>query len=253
VALLEMQGVVKRYRRGDEDVLALAGVDLEVSAGELVALVGPSGSGKSTLLHLAGGLDLPDAGRVLVGGRDLAGLSVTERARARRRDIGFVFQFFHLLPTLTVAENVELPLLLDRQRGRRARVDELLARVGIDHRAGHLPAELSGGEMQRAAIARALVAKPELLLADEPTGNLDSATGAEVLKLLAEVVAEVSTALVMVTHDEAAAALADRVLHLRDGRLTDLAAGTTPDLGAHPGGAASDPVTDLAAPVPDGE
>jgi len=220
VALLEMQGVVKRYRRGDEDVLALAGVDLEVSAGELVALVGPSGSGKSTLLHVAGGLDVPDAGRVLVGGRDLAGLSVTERARARRRDIGFVFQFFHLLPTLSVAENVELPLLLDKRRRRGERVRALLDRVGVAHRADHLPGELSGGEMQRAAIARALVAEPALLLADEPTGNLDSATGAGVLALLTEVVAEAGTALMMVTHDEAAAALAGRVLRLRDGRLT---------------------------------
>ena len=227
--LLEMRGVVKRYRRGDEDVVALGGVDLTVEAGELVALVGPSGSGKSTLLHLAGGLDVPDAGQVLVGGRDLAGLSITERARARRREIGFVFQFFHLLPTLTVAENVELPLLLDRQRGRGPRVEALLARVGIDHRARHLPGELSGGEMQRAAIARSLVARPELLLADEPTGNLDSATGSEVLKLLAEVVAEAGTAMVMVTHDEGAAALADRVLHLRDGQLTDATAATAAD------------------------
>jgi len=221
LALLEMHAVVKRYRRGGEDVVALGGVDLAVEAGELVALVGPSGSGKSTLLQIAGGLDVPDAGRVVVDGRDLAGLSVAERARARRRQIGFVFQFFHLLPTLSVAENVELPLLLDRRRNRAARVRMLLERVGVDHRAGHLPAELSGGEMQRAAIARALAGGPELLLADEPTGNLDSATGAAVLELLAELVGEAGTTLVMVTHDEAAAARADRVLHLRDGRLTD--------------------------------
>jgi putative ABC transport system ATP-binding protein len=219
VTLLEMHGVVKRYRRGGEDVVALGGVDLAVARGELVALVGPSGSGKSTLLQLAGGLDVPDAGRVVVGGRDLATLSAAERARARRRRIGFVFQFFHLLPTLTVAENVELPLLLDRRRDRAARVGALLERVGVEHRAGHLPSELSGGELQRAAIARALVAGPELLLADEPTGNLDSATGAAVLALLAEVVAEAGTTLVMVTHDEAAARRADRALHLRDGRL----------------------------------
>ena len=224
MALLEMVEVVKRYRRGDEDVVALGGVDLVVHPGELVALIGPSGSGKSTLLHLAGGLDVPEAGTVAVGGRDLARLSVTERARLRRRQVGFVFQFFHLLPTLSVAENVELPLLLDRQRNRRERVRGLLARVGVDHRADHLPGELSGGEMQRVAIARALVAEPELLLADEPTGNLDSTTGSAVLALLTEVVAERGTALVMVTHDQGAAELAGRVLHLRDGRLVETAA-----------------------------
>ena len=214
-----MQGVAKHYRRGDEDVVALDGVDLSVTAGELVALVGPSGSGKSTLLHLAGGLDVPDAGTVRVGDRDLATLSVADRARVRRREVGLVFQFFHLLPTLSVAENVELPLLLDKRRRRSERVRTLLERVGVAHRADHLPGELSGGEMQRAAIARALVAEPALLLADEPTGNLDSATGAGVLALLTEVVAEAGTALMMVTHDEAAAALAGRVLRLRDGRL----------------------------------
>jgi ABC-type lipoprotein export system ATPase subunit len=219
LALLELQGVAKHYRRGREDVVALSDVDLEVAAGELVALVGPSGSGKSTLLHLAGGLDVPDAGAVRVGGRDLAHLTVTERARLRRRDVGFVFQFFHLLPTLSVAENVELPLLLDRRRARSERVRTLLERVGLTHRSDHLPGELSGGEMQRAAIARALVAEPKLLLADEPTGNLDSATGADVLGLLTEVVAEAGTALVMVTHDEAAAGRAGRVLRLLDGHL----------------------------------
>jgi ABC-type lipoprotein export system ATPase subunit len=221
---MEMRRVVKHYRRGDEDVVALAGVDLSVAAGELVALVGRSGSGKSTLLHLAGGLDVPDAGTVRVAERDLATLSVADRARVRRRDVGFVFQFFHLLPTLSVAENVELPLLLDKRRRRADRVRALLERVGVAHRAEHLPGELSGGEMQRAAIARALVSEPALLLADEPTGNLDSATGAGVLALLAEVVAEAGTALVMVTHDEAAAALAGRVLRLRDGQLTTASA-----------------------------
>lgn len=221
MTLLEMAGVVKHYRRGGEDVLALDGVDLTVAAGELVAVIGPSGSGKSTLLHLAGGLDTPDAGTVRVGSRDLAELSVAARAQVRRQDVGFVFQFFHLLPSLSVAENVELPLLLDgRRSGRRHRVATLLRRVGIEHRASHLPGELSGGEMQRAAIARALVAEPSLLLADEPTGNLDSATGATVLALLTEVVAEAGTALVMVTHDEAATERASKVLRLRDGRLS---------------------------------
>ncbi|HET9609329.1 MAG TPA: ABC transporter ATP-binding protein, partial [Acidimicrobiales bacterium] len=167
--------MVKRFPRGAEHVVALDGVDLAVAAGESVAVVGPSGSGKSTLLHLAGGLDVPDAGTVRIDGRDLAELTVAERARLRRRDVGFVFQFFHLLPSLTVAENVELPLLLDRSaRAARGAVAGVLERVGVAHRAGHLPGELSGGEMQRAAIARALVAGPRLVLADEPTGNLDS-------------------------------------------------------------------------------
>ena len=240
--LLDMHGVVKRHRRGVEEVVALGGVDLSVAAGESVALIGRSGSGKSTLLQLAGGLDVPDAGSVSIGGRDLAGLSVAERARARRRRIGFVFQFFHLLPTLSVAENVELPLLLDRRRNRGPRVRALLERVGIDQRATHLPGELSGGEMQRAAIARALVAEPELLLADEPTGNLDSATGAAVLALLGEVVGEAGTALVMVTHDEGAVGLADRVLHLRDGRIVDdSAADGTGSAAAQADGAAGPP------------
>lgn len=219
MTLLEMDGVVKRYRRGGEDVVALGGVGLAVSSGEIVAVVGPSGSGKSTLLHLAGGLDVPDRGHVQVDGRDLAGLSVAERAVLRRREIGFVFQFFHLLPNLTVAENVELPLLLDGRRRRRDRVRDLIERVGVVHRADHLPSELSGGEMQRTAIARALVAEPALVLADEPTGNLDAGTGKAVLTMLGEVVNESETALVIVTHDEAATALASRVLHLADGRL----------------------------------
>ncbi|HEY8527789.1 MAG TPA: ABC transporter ATP-binding protein [Acidimicrobiales bacterium] len=229
--LLQLDRVVKHYRRGTEQVVALDGVDLTVAAGESVAVVGPSGSGKSTLLHLAGGLDVPDAGTVRIDGRDVATLSPRDRARLRRRDVGFVFQFFHLMPSLTVAENVELPLLLDGasaggRRARARRVRELLERVGVADRADHLPAELSGGEMQRAAIARALAAGPRLVLADEPTGNLDSATGASVLDLLYGLVAEDGTALVMVTHDQQAAARADRVLHVRDGRLRPAPAGS---------------------------
>ncbi|HEX6419834.1 MAG TPA: ABC transporter ATP-binding protein [Acidimicrobiales bacterium] len=237
--LLELRGVVKRFRRGRGHVVALDGVDLAVRAGESVAVAGPSGSGKSTLLHLAGGLDVPDAGTVRIDGRDVARLSAAERARLRRREVGFVFQFFHLLPSLTVAENVELPLLLDRSaRGARRAVAAMLDRVGVADRAGHLPGELSGGEMQRAAIARALVARPRLVLADEPTGNLDSATGRAVLDLLAEVVREAGTALVMVTHDPAAAARADRVVHLLDGRLA--AAGAGAGAGAPAAGTSAD-------------
>ena len=218
MSLLHLDGVTKSFSQGREAVAALRGVDLTVDAGEFVALVGPSGSGKSTLLHVAGGLDSPDRGRVAIEGRDLALLSAGERARLRRRQVGFIFQFFHLIPSLTVAENVELPLVLDRVRSN-GRVPEALAAVGLSHRAGHLPAELSGGEMQRTAIARALVARPALILADEPTGNLDSATGAEILDLLIGQVQHSGAALVMVTHDNDAAGRAQRVLHLRDGRL----------------------------------
>jgi len=216
--VLGLDDVSKRFHRGREEVVALAGVTLEVESGEFVAVVGPSGSGKSTLLHLAGGLDQPDGGRVRVNGRDLADTSVGERAELRRRQIGFVFQFFHLLPTLSVVENVSLPLLLDGRRDD-DRVAALLERVGLADRARHLPGELSGGEMQRTAIARALVAGPGLILADEPTGNLDSATGEEVFDALISQVREASATLVMVTHDATAASRADRTLRLSDGRL----------------------------------
>ncbi|HEV3227203.1 MAG TPA: ABC transporter ATP-binding protein [Acidimicrobiales bacterium] len=215
---LRFEGVSKRFHRGTEEVVALDDVDLTIDAGEFVALIGPSGSGKSTLLHLAGGLDQPDRGRILLGDRDLATLSIGDRAKLRRREIGFVFQFFHLIPTLTVLENVELPLLLDGARSN-GRTGDLLERVGIAHRAAHLPGELSGGELQRAAIARALVAGPQVILADEPTGNLDSATSDAVLALLAQQVAEEGATLVMVTHDRDVAAAAPRVHTLRDGRL----------------------------------
>jgi ABC-type lipoprotein export system ATPase subunit len=220
MSLLCLEGVRKAFRRGREEVVALDGVDLTIDPGTFVALVGPSGSGKSTLLHLAGGLDRPDAGRVFLVDRDLSDLSAGERAQLRRRQVGFVFQFFHLIPTLTVAENVELPLVLDGVRNTNGRVGELLERVALSHRADHVPAELSGGEMQRTAIARALVARPRLLLADEPTGNLDSATGAEILDVLCQQVADEGTALLMVTHDAGAASRATQVLHLRDGQLT---------------------------------
>jgi putative ABC transport system ATP-binding protein len=228
MALLELRAVSKRYVQGGNDVVALAGVDLDVDHGEALALVGPSGSGKSTLLHLAGGLDQPDGGSVRVGGNDLTDMSVGERARLRRREIGFVFQFFHLVPGLSVAENVELPLLLDGKRDRRGRVAALLDQLGIGHRARHQPGELSGGEMQRTAIARALVAEPRLLLADEPTGNLDSVTGSAILDVLTEAVRAIGCAMVMVTHDHGAAARVDRTVHLRDGALEEPAPGPTP-------------------------
>jgi ABC-type lipoprotein export system ATPase subunit len=217
-APLVLERCSKRYTTGRQEVVALDEVDLTLGPSEFLSLVGRSGSGKSTLLHLAGGLDQPDAGRVLLNGEDLASKSAGERAALRRRAVGFVFQFFHLIPTLTVAENVELPLLLDGRSDRQA-VEEMLERVGLGHRAKHLPSELSGGEMQRTAIARSLVTRPGLILADEPTGNLDSVTGAAILDLLTSQVREAGAALLMVTHDESAAARADRTVHLRDGRL----------------------------------
>ena len=223
MGLLTLDAVSKSFQRGREQVVALDEVTIAVDKGEFVAMVGPSGSGKSTLLHLAGGLDQPDAGRVLLGERDLAALSAGDRARIRRREVGFVFQFFHLIPTLSVAENVELPLLLDGVRDKTGVVATMLDRVGLQPRAEHLPGELSGGEMQRAAIARALVAGPELILADEPTGNLDSSTGRDILDVLSQQVTEAGAALLMVTHDDSAASRAGRVLHLRDGKLEDVA------------------------------
>ena len=218
-AALELDGVWKRYHQGDEVQVALAGVSLRVALGEVVAVVGPSGSGKSTLLHVAGGLDEPDAGAVVVGGTDLRGLGAGARARLRRRHVGFVFQFFQLIASLTVVENVELPLLFEGHRQAGATARAVLASVGLGAKAGRRPAELSGGEMQRVAVARALVADPPLVLADEPTGNLDSATGTEVLELLTGHVRDRGAAMVLVTHDPAAAARADRVVSVRDGRI----------------------------------
>lgn len=216
--VLQLRGVVKSFGRGAAAFTALDHVDLDLVAGEFVALLGPSGSGKSTLIHLSAGLDEPDAGSVIVLGHDLASASKQDRARMRRRDVGLVFQFFHLLPALTVRENIALPLLLDGRR-REDAVDDLLARVGLADRADHFPAELSGGQMQRTAIARALVTEPRLVLADEPTGNLDSATGEAVMELLCSTVRDAGAGLLLVTHDERIAARADRRVRLCDGRL----------------------------------
>jgi ABC-type lipoprotein export system ATPase subunit len=219
---LSLRDVHQGYRRAGEEIAVLRGADLDVHAGELVAVVGRSGSGKSTLLHVAGGLVTPEAGEVAVGDRLLSSLSANERATLRRRTIGFVFQFFHLLPHLTVRDNVALPLLLDgvRTGEARARADAVLASVDLADRAAHLPSELSGGQLQRSAIARALVTEPQVVLADEPTGNLDATTAGEVLDLLVSQVRERDVALVLVTHVAAAAARADRTLHLIDGLLT---------------------------------
>ena len=200
-------------------VVALDSIDLSVSPGEFLAVVGPSGGGKSTLLHLVAGIDRPTSGAVRVGKRDVAALSEPDLTLYRRREVGVVFQFFNLLPHLTVRENVELPRLLDGKRDAAARAEELLRRVDLARRIDSYPGELSGGEMQRAAIARGLVTGARLLLADEPTGNLDSRHGDEVLSLLDEVRRERGVTLVLATHSEAAARRADRIVELADGRM----------------------------------
>ena len=219
--MLELRDATKVYRQGRREVQAVRGVSLKVEPGEIVVLLGPSGSGKSTLLHLLGGLDRPTTGSVHFEGRDLASLTDDQLTLLRRDRIGHVFQFFNLLPTLTAAENVALPMLLGGMPRAEAigRADEGLAAVGLTDRAGHFPDEMSGGEQQRAAIARALAVKPRLLLADEPTGNLDSAAGAEVLKILRGMTSGGDRSVVMVTHDDRAAGIGDRRVLLRDGRI----------------------------------
>jgi len=216
--VLKLVDACRHYQRGEEVVRALDGVSMEVAAGEAIALVGASGSGKSTLLNLVSAVDRPTSGRVEVCGVELATASEDQLLGLRRRCIGLVFQAFHLVPHLTAEENVALPLALDG-RSDPDRVSELLRRVGLAHRRSHYPSELSGGEQQRTALARALVHRPRLLVADEPTGNLDSRTGSAVLELLAELRHEEGAALLLATHDERVAPAADRVVHLHDGRV----------------------------------
>jgi putative ABC transport system ATP-binding protein len=213
-------GLTKTYRQGRDEIRALRGVDLTVKEGEFVAITGASGSGKSTLLHMLGALDRPDAGVVEIEGRILAELSDEELAVLRRRRIGFVLQFFNLLPTLDAAENAAFPLLLDGDKEALVRARASLEAVGLADRISHRPSELSGGEQQRVALARALVTRPALVLADEPTGNLDSASGEEILKLL-RTTADRGQTIVMVTHDLAGAGYADRTVRLVDGVLVD--------------------------------
>ena len=243
MTVLEARDLHKRYPRGDTDVTAVAGFSLTLEPGAFGALVGPSGCGKSTLLHLCEAMDRPTEGEVRLEGRPLGELDDDALTRVRRTRIGFVFQVFNLLPTLTVAENIGLPLLLAGRDPREVtpRVGEWAERVGISHRLDHVPAQLSGGEAQRTAIARAVVHDPVLLLADEPTGNLDSANGTRIVELLRDVNRRSGAAVVLVTHDPAVAGAADWILEMRDGRLLDAAGGAAADADterAEPAGAA---------------
>lgn len=221
--VLEANGLSKQYVMGEVIVNALHEVDFLVQKGEFVAIMGPSGSGKSTLLHLLGGLDIPNKGEVILAGCRLSLLQDDEVTVMRRREVGFVFQFFNLLPTLSAIENVALPLLLDGT-GRReyeAQALEMLNLVGLADRAAHRPSQLSGGEQQRVAIARAMVAEPQILLTDEPTGNLDTSAGDRLLKLLRKACDDHGQTIVMVTHDPAAAIFTDRVVFLLDGKIVN--------------------------------
>jgi len=211
----------KQYQLGSNKVDALAGVDFLVEKGEFVAIMGPSGSGKSTLLHMIGGLDQPSGGEILLAGSRLSQLKDKKVTLLRRRNIGFVFQFFNLLPTLSAEENITLPLLIDGQNPKdyQGRLESLLQLTGLSDRRSHKPEQLSGGEQQRVALARALITEPAILLADEPTGNLDSKTGTAIMELLRQSCDQLNQSIVVVTHDPRAAAYADRVVFLRDGRL----------------------------------
>ena len=225
--LIHIEALSKAYRRGQQDIPVLLDVSLDVQAGEFVALMGPSGSGKSTLLNLIAGIDQPSSGRIVIGGVDIATLSEGALADWRAAQVGFIFQFYNLMPVLTALENVELPLLLTRlsARERRLHAEAALSLVRLDDRMDHFPNELSGGQQQRVAIARALVSDPSLIVADEPTGDLDRVTGQEVLDLLEDLNRRLGKTIVMVTHDPKAAARARRLIHLEKGVLVPDVAG----------------------------
>jgi putative ABC transport system ATP-binding protein len=230
-AVVRATGLERRYGKGENAVHALRGVSVEVASGELTAVMGPSGSGKSTLMHILAGLDKPSAGEVRISGTSIGELSDTELTKLRREHIGFIFQFFNLLPMLTAKENIVLPLLIAGRKPDAGWVEELTEKVGLTERLSHRPAELSGGQQQRVAIARALVSKPTVMFADEPTGNLDSRTSAEILALLRESVSSYGQTTVMVTHDAHAAAIADRILFLADGLIVkDLGPSTSHEI-----------------------
>ena len=228
VPVVSAQDVTRRYGEGDTAVDALRGVSLDVQPGQLVAVMGPSGSGKSTLMHILAALDKPTTGHVSIAGQDVGSLSDRDVTLLRRRHIGFIFQFYNLLPMLTAEENVLLPLSIAGEKPDKVFFEELIARVGLKDRRSHRPSELSGGQQQRVAIARALVSKPTVVLADEPTGNLDSTTSAEILDLLRSATEAYGQTTVMVTHDASAAAIADRILFIADGLIVDELARSEP-------------------------
>jgi putative ABC transport system ATP-binding protein len=225
--------VTRRYGAGDTAVDALRGVSVDVPAGQLTAVMGPSGSGKSTLMHILAGLDKPTSGSVTVAGHEITTLGDTDLTRLRREHIGFVFQFFNLLPMLNAEENILLPLTIAGSKPDKAKLDALIESVGLGNRLHHRPSELSGGQQQRVAIARALVSEPDVVFADEPTGNLDSKTGGEILELLRHAVRDMGQTVVMVTHEARAASIADRVLFLADGNIVrELSGAQTAEIGA---------------------
>jgi putative ABC transport system ATP-binding protein len=218
-AAVEAEGLTRRYGEGETAVDALRGVDLEVRSGELVAVMGPSGSGKSTLMHILAGLDKPTSGTVMIAGTEITGLDDGQLTLLRRKHIGFVFQFFNLLPMLDAEENVVLPLTIAGQKPDKAWLETLLSQMGLADRRSHRPSELSGGQQQRVAIARSIVTRPTILFADEPTGNLDSKTGGEILELMRTSTDAYGQTTIMVTHEARAAAIADRILFLADGQI----------------------------------
>jgi len=222
-AAVAAHNLTRRYGSGDSVVEAVRGVSLDIPSGEFTAIMGPSGSGKSTLMHLLAGLDRPSEGTVEIGGEDITSMSDKKLTLLRRKHIGFVFQAFNLVPTLTAEENVTLPLSIAGRKIDRRWVDSVISRVGLDERRSHRPAQMSGGQQQRVAVARALVAEPTVLFADEPTGNLDSRSSAEVIQLLREAASAYGQTIVMVTHDGVAAESADRVIYLADGRVEEIA------------------------------
>ena len=226
-AVVAAKDITRRYGEGDTAVDALRGVSLEVQQGKLTAVMGPSGSGKSTLMHILAGLDKPTSGTVQIAGTEITTLKDSDLTKLRRRHIGFVFQFFNLLPMLTAEENITLPLSIAGEKPEPEFFRDLVAKVGLGDRLHHQPSELSGGQQQRVAIARALVSRPTVLFADEPTGNLDSATGSEILTLMRDSVDSYGQTTVMVTHEPRAAAIADRILFLADGQIVSDVAGAT--------------------------
>ena len=220
MALIEVKNLSKVYGNGEAEVTALKNIDLNIEQGEFVAIVGPSGSGKSTLLHLLGGVDKPSSGEVIIKGESIYKLKEKELAILRRRKLGFVFQFFNLIPVLTAEENIEMPVLLDNGKIDKNYMNELLKLLGLEERRNHHPSELSGGQQQRVSIGRALANKPSIILADEPTGNLDSKNSKEVLELLKYCAKKYNQTLILITHDINIAKSADRVITIEDGQIT---------------------------------